>query len=67
MFNEIRFSSDIRSNQWMDEGVTMSGDWLPFKELVYIYIMRWENSVFLMAQEWFMSNLGIIDGYCILP
>ena len=38
MFNEIRFSSDIRSNQWMDEGVTMSGDWLPFKELVYIYI-----------------------------
>ena len=31
MFNEIRFSSDIRSNQWMDEGVTMSGDWLPYE------------------------------------
>jgi hypothetical protein len=32
----------------------------PIKELVYIYIMRWENSAFSMAQEWLMSNLGII-------
>ena len=46
MFNEIRFSSDIRSNQWMDEGVTMSGDWLPFKELVYIYNEMGKQCIF---------------------